>query len=70
VQGPRLHFDSSARLKRDIDARLHDMRRARETAEPWQPPPVDRIDVRTSESIYAAWFADTTVEPNAPRRAH
>jgi hypothetical protein len=70
MQGSSLDLDSGARLKRDIDARLHAMRRARETAEPWQPPPVDRVDVRTSESIYAAWFADTTVEPNAPRRAH
>lgn len=67
---PRADLDSGARLQRDIDARLHAMRRARETAEPWQPPPVDRVDLRASESAFAAWFADTTVEPQTPKRAH
>lgn len=68
--GPQADRNSRDRLQREIDARLQVMRRARESAEPWQPPAVDQVSIRTCESAYAAWFADTTVEPDAPRRGH
>lgn len=68
--GVHLNLGSSDRLKHDIDAQRQVMRRAREFAEPWQPPAVDQVTYRASESAYAAWFADTTVEPAAPKHRH
>ncbi len=59
--------DHSARLRRDIDARLQDVRAlrlARENADPWRAPAVDRI----APTPLAVCFADTTVESHLPSR--
>ncbi len=57
--------DHRARRRRDIDARLQDVRAlrlARENADPWRAPAVDRI----APTPQAVCFADTTVESHPP----
>jgi hypothetical protein len=59
--------NSSESLRKQIDDRLDQLRRARENAEPWQPPAVDlmppawRLDIPTRPMV----FADTTIDPQA-----
>jgi hypothetical protein len=62
-------MERSERLQREVQTQVQALRKAREAAAPWTPPAVDRVDLSHSEATYAAWFADTTVEPHVSSRA-
>ena len=55
------------RLRQQIDDKLDQLRRARENAEPWPAPAVDRLPAawRTDLPTRPMVFADTTIDPQA-----
>ena len=57
--------DTSSRLRREIDSQVHQLRRARENAEPWRAPSVDRVHTSVPPSTHL--FADTVIEEDKPR---
>ena len=60
--------DPGERLKREVEVLVQAHRRARAVPAAQTPPAVARVDLSDSEATYAAWFADTTVEPRADSR--
>lgn len=61
--------DRSGRLRREIDSQVHQLRRARENAEPWRAPSVVRMHtpVPLPPPPSRHFFADTVIEEDKPR---
>lgn len=52
--------DASERIRREIEERVQNLRRAREDAERWVPPPVDAVSPRRGVAPAQPDFADTS----------
>ena len=61
--------DTLGRLRRAIDSQVHQLRRARENAEPWRAPSVVRMHtpVPLPPTPSRHFFADTVIEEDKPR---
>lgn len=52
--------DPAERIRREIEDRVLNLRRAREEAERWVPPPVDAVSPRRTAAAAPPDFADTS----------